>query len=229
VASGGRAGSRKGMRTVGVERAVRQAAVALVAAGLVMSVTGLPGAKEAKRPPEGPLVTIHAPQPQRLELALDEVELDWSRDPSTRAGAPGTSPVAIAGTTIVERDGRRAVVAVPRQAGALDLLQVARALEAANPDAEAHLVLYEPGLPRGTATRRLLTREVSLLLDPGKDPAPVLAGFPVGGVRAVRGVPGAYVVDAGDPLAALDLADALRGRPGVRAAAPLLKRLRFPR
>lgn len=184
---------------------------------------------KAKRPPAGPVVTIHAPHPQSLELALDEIELDWSAAPGAKAQAPAQSAIAVAGTTILERSAARAVVAVAGATTPQDLLTSALALQAANPGAEGYLVLYEPGLPKTLATRQLLTREVALVLEPGQDPVGALAGLPSGAVRPIRGVPDAYAVLAPDPLAALDLADALRQRPGVRSAYPLLKRQQFPR
>jgi hypothetical protein len=187
------------------------------------------GAEGAKRTPEGPLVTIHAPHPEQFELALDEIELDWTGDPGAKQRTPGKSAVPIAGTTIRESEDARAGLEVSGVASPGDLLTKAAALKAANPGAEANLVLYEPGLPKSKATRRLLTREVGLLLEQGGDLGAILTGLPVGAARPVPGVPGGYVVAAGDPLAALDLAEALRQRAGVRSAYPLLKRGHFSR
>jgi hypothetical protein len=162
-------------------------------------------------------------------VALEEVELDWSVDPGAKGRTPASHTVAIPGSRVVEREAARAAVAVAGAASPADVLMISTALKAANPGAEAHLVLYEPGLPRNKANRRLLTREVGLLVELGEDPQGVLAGLPAGPIRAVPGVPGGYVVEAADPIAALDLADALRQRPGVRSAYPLLKRLYFRR
>jgi hypothetical protein len=185
--------------------------------------------KRQKSLPAGPLITIYVPHPEQLELALDEVELDWSGDPGAKGQAPGHYAAAIPGTRVVDSDAARATIALSGVTDPVDLSIKARALKAANPGAEYHLVLYKPGLPRSTETRRLLTREVGMLLEQGEEPRGVLAGLPAGPLRTVAGVPGGYVVEAGDPMAALDLADQLRGRPGVRSAYPLLKRQHFPR
>lgn len=196
----------------------------LFVAHLVVFQLQYASAQKPKRAPVGPLFTIYTPHPERLELALDEIELDWSRQPGAKRRAPARSAVAIAGTWIVQSDAVRALVGVSGATSSAGLLSIADALKAANPGAEAHLVLYEPGIPKTRASRRLLTREVGLLLEEGHEPDVVVAGLPSGKVRPVTTVPGGYVVEAGDPIAALDLADRLRQRPGVRAAYPLLRR-----
>ena len=183
----------------------------------------------AKRPAEGPLITVRAPQPQQFEIALDEIELDWSVDPGAKVRQPAQAPALIPGTAILESQATRALVSVPGVTDPKDLLPTAVALKAANPGSDVHLALYEPGLPKSRATRRLLTREVGLLMERGEAPTQVLGGLSAASVRPVPGVADGYVVEAADPLAALDLAEALRQRPGVRSAYPLLKRHYFPR
>lgn len=185
-------------------------------------------AKQPKRPPAGPLITVHAPHQEQLEMALDEVELEWT-DLSEKKLAPAETPMMIYGSQVVKSEAARAVVAVSGITSPMDLSMMATSLRAANSGAEVHLVLYEPGLPRSTATRRLLTREVGVVLEQREDPQSLLAVISAGSVRAVPGVPGGYIVEASDPLAALNLADALRRRPGVRSAYPLLKRAYFSR
>jgi hypothetical protein len=188
----------------------------------------LPG--KASRPPaSGPVVTIHAPHAARFEVALDEVELDWSRVPGIKNQAPAHAAATVPGAAVARRNAHRATVAVPRAAALADLRATAMALEAANPGALTHLVLYEAGRPRSEATRRILTRDVGLLLEKGEDPVAVLATVPAGSLSALPGVADAYVVDAGDPVSALALADALRADPRVRAAYPLLQRRAWPR
>jgi hypothetical protein len=204
-------------------------AVGLVLASLILVPAGLIHAKDARRLPAGPVVTVHAPHPWDLELALDEVELDWTGDPGVKTLAPGRSATAIAGTRVVEQTAARAVVVVPGLKGPADLQAMAATLRAANPGAEAYLVLYEPGRPRSPSTRRLLTREVGLLLVDASSLPSVLAGLPATTVRPVTGVPGGYVVEAADPLAALSVAETLRQQPGVRSAYPLLRRIQVPR
>jgi hypothetical protein len=196
---------------------------------LALVPVGAAAAKDAKRPPAGPLVTIHAPHPQQFEVALDEAELDWSRVPGAKHQAPARQAAPSDRATIVETDAVRARVAFPPAMTLRELSAQAASLQAVNPGAEAQLVLYEPGQPKSKATRRLLTREVGLILDPGEDPHAAVAGLSVAALRPVPGVKNGYVVDAQDPLAALDLADALRQRPGVREAYPLLRRQFEPR
>lgn len=190
---------------------------------------GSVSAKEPKRPLVGQLITIYAPHSEQLELVFDEVELDWSGDPSTKGKTPAALATEVAGATLKARDSHRAVFDVSRANDVMGVHALAMALKAANPGAEAHPVLYEPGRPKSTATRRLLTREVALLLEPGEDPRIVIGGLPVGLIRQVPGVPDGYVVEAADAIAALDLADALRQRSGIRSAYPLLRRTHFPR
>jgi hypothetical protein len=202
---------------------------AFFVAHLTLLQVASPSANDPKRAAGGPLITLHAPHPEQLEVALDEVELDWSGDPGAKGRTAASYAVPIPGSRVVEREAARAAVAVSGAASLADVLMISTALKAADPGAEVHLSLYGPGLPRNKASRRLLTREVGLLVLLGEDPQGVLGGLPLGPIRAVPGVPGGYVVEAADPIAALDLADALRQRPGVRSAYPLLKRLYFPR
>jgi hypothetical protein len=181
-------------------------------------------AQKYKRPPTGPLVTIYAPSPKSFELALDEVELDWSGKPDTKKTAPAAAAIEVDGAKLAERGEQRAAFAVAGKKSLKDLSDVTKALKVANPETEAYLVLYEPGFPRSKATRQLLTREVGLLVEEEEDVQGVLAKITAGSVRPVPGVPGGYVVEAEDPGAALDLAEALRQQPGVRTAYPLLRR-----
>jgi hypothetical protein len=210
----------------------RRVFLILLVAGFSLGVAGLVPADQGKRPkraPAGPLVTIHAPHPQQWELALDEVELDWSKTPGAKERTPAKSAVPVPGTKIEKGESVRAVASVIGAASPDALRKRAKSLKDANPGAESHLVLYEPGLPRGKASRRLLTRHVGLILDKAVDPQSVLSGLPGGQIKKVPGVPDGYTVEAEDPLAALGLADALRLRPGVQSAYPLLQRQHFTR
>ena len=216
------------MRAQLLRRALAGAVLVTVAAWLGIPRSDILDAQTPATVRPSARITIHAPHPEPLELALDEVELDWSGAPAVR-GRAAAAAVEAAGARLSAVDERRAVFR-PANAGDLrGLWAVAEALEAANPGAQARLVLYEPGLPRSEATRRLLTREVALLLGPAEEPQDVLVGLSVGPVRAVPGVRGGYVVEARDPIDALDLADLLRQRLGVQSAYPLLKRRHFTR
>jgi hypothetical protein len=159
---------------------------------------------------------------------LDEIELEWT-DSGDKRFVPDEAPIMVHGARVVKSEASRAIVAVSGITGPTELATMATVLKAANPGAEAHVILLEPGLPQSSATRRLLTREVGVVLEAGKDPQDLMADLPAGSIRAVPGVPGGYVVEAADPLAALTVADALRRRPGVQSAYPLFKRAYFPR
>ena len=196
----------------------------IVVAGLVLFLADSLSARPPKRPPDGPLITVYAPHPEQFELALDEIALDWG----SHSGAPAQSAIAIAGTRVMEREAVLAWFAVTRAASPVDLLTVARALKAANPGADAHLVLYVPGHPKDKASRKLLTRQVGLILEPGVDPLNVLAGLPFVSIQPAA-VSGGYVIEAEDPLAALTFAEGLRDRPGVKHAYPVIRHRVFPR
>lgn len=186
------------------------------------------GAKEIKRPPTGPLITVHLPHPKQYEIALDEIELEWT-DRGRTAQTYVKTPTMIVGSRVVKSETSRAAVAVSDITSPMDLSMMAAALKAANPGAEAHLILYEPGLPRNKASRRLLTREVGVVLGEEDDPQRLFADVPVESIRSAPGVSGGYVVETSDPMTALHIADLLRQRPEVRSAYPLLKRTYFTR
>lgn len=179
-------------------------------------------AKQSKRPRAGALITVHTPHPEQFEIALDEIELEWT-EPGTKRFAPDEAPIMVHGARVVKSEASRAIVTVSGITGPTELSMMATVLKAANPGTEAYLVLFEPGLPRTQATRHLLTREVGLILEQGVDPHTLLADLSADTVRSVPGVPEGYVIEADDPMAALAVADALRKQPGVRNAYPLLK------
>lgn len=185
-------------------------------------------AKEPKRPVAGPLITIRTPHPEQFEIALDEIELEW-RDPRKKQITAPETPIMVYGARLIDAEVSRAVVAVSDISSPEDLSAMTISLKAANPGAEAHLVLFEPGLPRTRSTRRLLTREVGVLLEQGVDPHTLLMDLPADTVRSVPGVPEGYVIETVDPMAALAVADALQQRRGVRSAYPLLKYSFSPR
>ncbi len=174
--------------------------------------------------PLGPVVVIHDPAPREIEVALDDVELDWHRAPGLHGPAPAASAREVPGARLVARDGRREVFSISGASTLTSLQGMAHALRGVNLGAEAHLVLYELGRAREVATRHLLTRDVAALLRSGACPAEVLGRRAIGAVRPAGGVP-----EASDAIDALDLPDALRLHRDVLSAYPLLKRQRFPR
>jgi hypothetical protein len=166
-------------------------------------------------------VVISAPAPRAFDLVLNEV---WLRRPIERAREipqlpnPELRHIAIRGA--------HAVFAVDNPLTASQLVQSLRELEAANPQSEGHLVLYERGAVHNDAHRSLLTREVAILLHTGATLPGALAAL---GAQPFNAVPGAFIVRAEDPLTALALAETLRTIPEVRISYPLLKRQGFAR
>jgi hypothetical protein len=167
-------------------------------------------------------VTVPTPEPQRFEVALDEVELRWTteRPPGDQ---PRTPDQAIEAT--VERATPAGAVISARNLMTLeDVNRAAREIERSNPGSAAFLVLYEPDRQRSESTRRLLGREVAVILTDTTDPTAFLATLDGLTARPLPAVPRAYVVEAADPLDALAVADRLRASPGVRTAYALLRR-----
>jgi hypothetical protein len=124
----------------------RLAIAVLMCLGLVIigSSQGEAG-KVAKAPPQGPVVAIHAPHVQQFELALDEVELDWSRVPGAKGRAFARQDSPGSGEAIADAEAVRALVTFPRLGGQAELRGKVEALQPMNPGAEAHFVVYESG------------------------------------------------------------------------------------
>ena len=169
-------------------------------------------------------LTVRTPHASTFVVALDELHVD--RAASDAVDAP---PAASAASRLASGPRRSTLERIPRTRSLPELASAAREAEDAMPGARADLVLYEAGVPRSAKTRRLLTREVAVVLNPGADVGAALAGIATRGVRSTRGVPHALVVECESPLAALDAAKILSQRGDVRAAYPLLRRLEFLR
>jgi hypothetical protein len=200
----------------------------LVRAGILALSIAATGSSEGAQDPRGVALTVRLPELTTVEVALDEIELQWrdergARLEETRA-ATGTWRADVrrvaAGQTVF---AIRAVAALP------ELSAIAKELEDLNPGSAAHLVLYERGRARSEASRMLLGREVALLLDELTSSSVVLDALRAFRVQAVPSVSRAYVVEAADPLGALALADRLRATPGVETAYPLVQRRQFSR
>lgn len=191
-----------------------------------IALVGFAGSGDAGQSGRSVEIAVRTPAPARFEVALDEVELEW-RDERGRVRAmpaPATTPrSAVARTT-----AGGTVFSVRETGGLDDLRAVARGLEERNPGAVAYLVLYEAEKPRSAATRQLLGREVAVIFKDAREAEPVLASRGARS-RPVTSVPGAYVVEAADPLGSLALADELSALPNVQTAYPMLRRQLFPR
>lgn len=174
-------------------------------------------------------IVIPMPEPRSYQVALDEIELDWSL--AARAAGGERTPVAVAGTKIAAHDERRTVVRVEGAENVASFKQKLTATIAANPEARSELVVYESGRPKTDTSRHLLTSDVALVLEEGVALMDVLAKAKIDGLdaKAVRGAPQGYVVRCADPLSAVDVARALGAVEGVRRAYALLKRARVTR
>ncbi|MGH8056442.1 MAG: hypothetical protein ACREOH_04300, partial [Candidatus Entotheonellia bacterium] len=53
------------------------------------------------------MITIYAPYAEQLELALDEIELDWSADSATKGRLPVASTLGVAGAALTTFPGVR--------------------------------------------------------------------------------------------------------------------------
>jgi hypothetical protein len=204
-----------------MSRAVSPGRLVLYLAASALVVLGVNRSALAQAP-ASITITIRTPEPRTFQLALDEVELDWSeRDPNRQLSRAAT---AIANTRIAIAERARAVMALTSVGNMQALAARSAALEAANPGAEAHYVLYEPGERRAQEARALLTARTAVLLEDDRDPSGVLAEYAARNPQPIEGVPGGFLLQAADPLSAVDLAEALRVRIGVRVAYPLLER-----
>ncbi len=127
-------------------------------------------------------------------------------------------------------------LSVPAQGGR----QVSRAVAAAGSLAEirerairwkqdtgedVELVLYEVGAKRTPYSRRVLTKQVLVRAEPGAKLGGVAALAGGGAWVEVDYAPGLFLVETDETGGALELADRLRGQPGVLGADPLLARL----
>src|SRR5262249_39926786 len=79
-------------------------------------------------------------------------------------------------------------------------------------------VFYEPGVSRTGATRRIGTSWLRLVVSPGATAEAVVASARVT-IRRPSEPAGAYGLEASDPMTALALTAALRGRAGVASLA----------
>ena len=91
--------------------------------------------------------------------------------------------------------------------------------------AEILPVLYLQGQPHSEISRRVLTREVLLRVEPTIDVAALVALVPGATLKDQPSYsPGSVIVEAGEAFATLELATAFRAIPGVISADPQLAR-----
>ena len=165
--------------------------------GLVF-LTAVPGSAETSAVPSaGPMVRVHGSETWApvLELALDEVHMQWIGEPRRAA----TPPVLTEGAS-AEHVGRdSAVVRLAAVTSVTELVARARALRDANPQWQPRLVLYTPGTKHDAKNRRLLTEEIAVVTEDGT----------------------LSREHAGDPLRILELAQTIAARPGVARVEPV--------
>jgi hypothetical protein len=166
-------------------------------------------------------IVIQTPERRVFLMALDEIELDWTdATPEQRLG-----PVAVrSGAEIVEQRRDRMVLRIAGVNSAPRLAELIAEEEAANPGARGRIVLYEPNRPRSPTTRRLLTRDIAVLLEGAVSIDQVLQQVGLSAAQAVPAAAGAFVIRVESPLAAVTTARALASVHGVRTAYPLLQR-----
>lgn len=105
-----------------------------------------------------------------------------------------------------------------------ELVAYARRLERETGEA-TDLILYEEGVERNAYTRRILSRQVLVELEPGVHPETLAAETGASGLQVLDYAPGYVLLFVREAGEALVLAAALRGRPGIRSAEPVLARL----
>jgi hypothetical protein len=171
---------------------------------------------------------VRTPEPERFEAALDEIELRW-RDERGVAVEQARTATGTSRASVERKTTGGAIFTVKDIADLTELRDQLREVEAQNPMSVGHIVLYMAGQPRSDVTRRLLGREIAVLLAEGIDRNTVFERLSGVRVTPVAGVPRAYVVEAADPLTALALGDVLRMTPGVETAYALLLKRAFPR
>ena len=194
---------------------------ALAASLVVIAADGVlaqPGSQLRR----GVTVTVPTPEPQRFEVALDEIELRWTTE--RPSGAQPRTPDQVIGATVETATPAGATISARNLTTLEEVNRTARDFERGNPGSVGYLVLYELDRPRSESTRRLLGREVAVILTDTADQAAFLSTLSGVTARALPAVPRAYVVEAADPLDALAVAERLRGSPHVRTAYALLQR-----
>ena len=127
---------------------------------------------------------------------------------------------------VVARDEMHRRLRPERVAANASVEEIRRAADAAGGD----LVIYEKGLPHTEASRRLVTKQLSVRLAPGTDAAAVAAATGLVNTGGATGAPGWLIFRSnGGAGSALEAAEKLRATPGVQAAEPLLARQQMRR
>src|ERR1043166_1047855 len=174
-------------------RAERRSMRRLLTILAVLLLTAVPAAADSVALPT---VRVHGTETWTpvMEVALDEVAMLWAGQPR----AEKTPPVIVEGTSLPSAAGDSVTVTVRGVTTVAELLDIARALRAANPQWDTRLVLYTAGQKHNAKMRRLLTGELAVVAEDGT-------------------VTREHVTD---PLPTLDAARAIAARTGVRAAEP---------
>lgn len=143
-------------------------------------------------------------------------------------GKPANFEVALNEINVRRSNAVSQAQSVPEFATA-DAIRVHAELLSQTTGNETEIVLYEAGQPRSIASRRVLTKQVLVRLAPGSQPGPLAlaTGSTVGGELAY--MPGHFLFFTPKTAGALELAEQLRGLPGVVSADAQLARQMFKR
>lgn len=93
------------------------------------------------------------------------------------------------------------------------------------PAEEQPIILYEQGVRKTEYTKRTVTTQVLVELEPGTDPAALAKKHGAGYATSPVYAPGFHILETETSFGALSLAEALRSNPAVLSAEPLLTRL----
>ena len=147
------------------------------------------------------------------------IKLDADQFPIQDGGQARWFAVATNEVHVTTRARGRSTRAIVPQTTAEGVRAQAQALSQSTGD-ETELVLYEVGKARNEFTRRVLTKQVLVRLDPGAD-ADALARQ-ANAIAHAAAAPGCFIFETRETGGALALADTLRAEPGVLSAEPLL-------
>ena len=120
---------------------------------------------------------IYAEHPREVELALDEIELDWSGQPNAKVDVPAQRAIGIAGAQVVDRSDVRARIALAANTLA-DLAQLAASLEAANPGLRRMRSCTNPARRRRSRRRRYSRKRLACCSNQRRTFRPSSSAFP---------------------------------------------------
>lgn len=136
--------------------------------------------------------------------------------------------VALDEALLENANGSVRFAAFPVKNGVAELASHCRTIAGVTGEKPA-LVVYERGAARSEDTRRIVTSRILIRLKRGADAAFLARMYHAVLERPAVNLPGCHLLVISDPLACLDTAAALRARPEVISAEPVLARKRRKR